>query len=48
MQNDALWVFIDSFFRLVTPSTNSPLPFGWFHLKTEVSSVLSESKLENV
>ena len=40
MQSDALWVFIDSFFRLVTTSTNSPLQFGWFRLKTEVSSVL--------
>ena len=48
MQSDALWVFIDSFFRLVTASTNSPLRFGWFRLKTEVSSVLFESKLENV
>ena len=36
------------FFRLVTTSTNSPLQFGWFRLKTEVSSVLFESKLENV
>ena len=35
-------------FRLVTTSTNSPLQFGWFRLKTEVSSVLFESKLENV
>ena len=40
--------FIDSFFRLVTTSTNSPLQIGWFRLKTEVSSVLFESKLENV
>ena len=48
MQSDALWAFIDSFFRLVTTSTNSPLQFGWFCLKTEVSSVLFESKLENV
>ena len=48
MQSDALWVFIDSFFRLVTTSTNSPLQFGWFRLKTEVSPVLFESKLENV
>ena len=48
MQSDALWVFIDSFFRLVTASTNSPLQFGWVRLKTEVSSVLFESKLENV
>ena len=48
MQSDALWVFIDSFFRLVTTSKNSPLQFGWFRLKTEVSSVLFESKLENV
>ena len=47
MQSDALSVFIDSFFRLVR-STNSPLQFGWFRLKTEVSSVLFESKLENV
>ena len=47
VQSDALWDFIDSFFRLVTTSTNSPL-FGWFRLKTEVSSVLFESKLENV
>ena len=39
---------IDSFFRLVTPSTNSSLQFGWFRLKTEVSSVLFESKLETV
>ena len=29
-------------------ATNSPLQFGWFRLKTEVSSVLFESKLENV
>ena len=48
VQSDALWVFIDSSFRLVTTSTNSPLQFGWFRLKTEVSSVLFESKLENV
>ena len=48
VQSDALWVFIDSFFRLVTTSTNRPLQFGWFLLKTEVSSVLFESKLENV
>ena len=48
VQRDALWVFIDSFFRLVTTSTNSPLQFGWFRLKTEVSSVLFESKLEKV
>ena len=48
MRSDALWVFIDSFFRLVTTSTNSPLQFGWFRLKIEVSSVLFESKLENV
>ena len=48
VQSDALWVFIDSFFRLVTTSKNSPLQFGWFRLKTEVSSVLFESKLENV
>ena len=47
VQSDALWVFIDSFFRLAT-STNSPLRFGWFRLKTEVPSVLFESKLENV
>ena len=40
--------FIDSFLRLVTTSTNSPLQFGWFRLKTEVSSGLFESKLENV
>ena len=33
MQSVALWVFIDSFFRLVTTSTNSPLQFGWFHFK---------------
>ena len=44
VHSDALWVFIDSFFRLA----NSPLQFGWFRLKTEVSSVLFESKLENV
>ena len=25
--------FIDSFFRLVTTSTKSPLQFGWFRLK---------------
>ena len=48
VQSDALWVFIDSFFRLVTTSTNNPLQFGWFRLKTEVSPVLFESKLENV
>ena len=48
MQSDTLWVYIDSFFCLVTTSRNSPLQFGWFHLKTEVSSVLFESKLENV
>ena len=48
VQSDALWVFIDSFFRLVTTSTNSPLQYGWFRLKAEVSSVLFESKLENV
>ena len=48
VQSDALWVVFDSFFRLVTTSTNSPLQFGWFRLKTEVSSVLFESKLENV
>ena len=47
MQSDALWVFIDSF-RLVTTSTNSPLQFDWFRLKTEVSSVLFELKLENL
>ena len=47
VQIDALWVFIDSLFRLVTTSTNSPLQFGWFRLKTEESSVLFESKLEN-
>ena len=48
MQSDALWIFIDTFFRLVTTPTNSPLQFGWFRLKNEVSSVLFESKLENV
>ena len=48
MQRDALWVFIDSFFRLVTTSTNRPLQFGWFRLKTEAPSVLFESKLENI
>ena len=48
MQSDALWVFIDSFFRLVTTSTNSPLQFGWFRLINKVSSVSFESKLENV
>ena len=47
VQSDALWDFIDSFFRLVTTSTNSWLQFGWFRLKTEVSSVLFESKLES-
>ena len=47
MQSDALYDFIDSFFRLVTTSTNSWLQFGWFRLKTEVSSVLFESKLES-
>ena len=47
MQSDALWVFIDSFFRLVTTSTNSPFQFGWFRLKTEVSPVLFDSMLEN-
>ena len=41
-------VFFTHFFRLVTTSTNSPLQFGWFRLKTEVSSVLVESKLGNV
>ena len=50
MQSDALWVVFDSLFRLVTTctSTNSPLQFGWFRLKTELSSVLFESKLENI
>ena len=48
MQSDALWDFIISLFRLVTTSTNSPLQFGWLRLKTEVSLVLFESKLENV
>ena len=48
MQSDALWVFIDSFFRRVTTLTNSPLQFGWFRLKTEVSSNWFESKFENV
>ena len=48
MQSDALWFVFYSFFRLVTTSTKSPLQFGWFRLKTEVSSVLFESKLENV
>ena len=48
MQSDALWVVFDSFFRLVTTSTNSPLQFVWFRRKTEVSSVLFESKLGNV
>ena len=32
----------------ITTSTNSSLQFGWFRLKTEESSVLFESKLENV
>ena len=35
-------------FSSVTTPTNSPLQFGWFRLKTEVLSVLFESKLENV
>ena len=48
MQSDALWVVFDPLFRLISTSTNSPLQFGWFRLKTEVSSVLFESKLENV
>ena len=48
VQSDALWVVFDSLFHLVSTSTNSPLQSGWFHLKTEVSSVLFESKLENV
>ena len=48
MQSDAFWGSFDSFFRLVTTSTNSPLQFGWFRLETEVSSVLFESRLENV
>ena len=39
MQSDALWVLIDTFFLLVTTSTNSPLQFGWFRLKTEVRIV---------
>ena len=42
------WAFIDSFFRLVSTSTNSPLQFGWFRLKTEVLSVLFLLKLENI
>ena len=40
--------FYHSFFRLVTTSTNSPLQLGLFRLKIEVSSVLFESKYENV
>ena len=48
MQRDVLWGFNYSLFRLVATSTNSPLQFGWFRLKTEVSSVLFESKLENL
>ena len=33
VKSDALWVFIDPFFRLVTTSTNSPLQFVGFVLK---------------
>ena len=40
--------FLLTHFSSVTTSTNSPLQFGWFRLKTEVSSVLFESKLESV
>ena len=48
MYSDALCGFFDLFFASVTLSTNSPLQFGWLCLDTEVSSVLFESKLENV
>ena len=40
--------FIDSFFSSVTTPTKSRLHFSWLRLKTEVSSVLFDSKLENV
>ena len=40
--------FIDSFFASVTTSLKSRLQLSWLRLKTEVSSVLFDSKLENV
>ena len=42
MQSDALWVFIDSFFRMVTTSTNS---LNWCPVivsnRQQVSPILS-------